>query len=827
MPLFDCSILSSTIRFSHVPCQKRPAFPLPRLQLVRGSFCVSAVWEFFLLLTQYNILLMEKFTASMQMNGAELSIETGRFATLADGAVMVRHGDTMVLVTAVASSKASDLDFMPLTVEYREKTASAGKIPGGFLKREGRPSDREILTSRLIDRPIRPMFPEGWNRETQIIATVFSYDLKYDSDTLAMVGASAALMLSSIPFNGPVSEVRICRKDGAFIANPTHEQLKDAEIDLTLAGTDESIVMVEGEGQEISEQLFIDAIAFGHEAVKQLNKLQHELFAQFHREKVIFEPKGRPQEIVDFVENAVRAGIAEQVRSISSKDERTSRRKALITETFTKASEVFTEEVIAEKFPDIKLERMVGDITSDVEYAEMREMILAENKRLDGRKSDQIRPISIEVGLLPRTHGSALFTRGETQSLGTITLGTKSDEQMIDGLLPKYDKTFILHYNFPPYSTNEVKRMMGVSRREIGHGNLAERSFYALLPDEDAFPYTMRIVSDVLMSNGSSSMATVCSASLAMFDAGVPLKKPVSGIAMGLIKEGDRVAILSDILGDEDHLGDMDFKVCGTADGITACQMDMKVQGISFDVITKALLQAKEGRMHILGKMNEVISGPRTELSEFAPRFTVIQIPTDTIGAVIGTGGETIRNLTKETNTEIEIEDDGKVRIAATSQADADRVIVMIQALTRKPQEGEIYEAKVADIREGLGAIMEFLPKTKGLLHISQLDHYRVENVSDLLKVGDRIQVKLVEIQPDGKFRLSRKALIQPPEGVEAEDYTRREPREGGYRGGGGRDGGGYRGGGGDRRGGGGGGGYGDDRRGGGGNNGGGGGYNR
>ncbi len=756
----------------------------------------------------------------MEMNGAELSLETGRFATLADGAVMVRHGDTMVLVTAIASSKDSPLDFMPLTVEYREKAASSGKIPGGFLKREGRPSDREILTARLIDRPTRPMFPETWRRETQIIATVFSYDMQYDSDAIAMVGASAALMLSSVPFAGPVSEVRVCRKDGVFIANPTRLQLEGAELEMILAGTDASIVMVEGEAKEISEQVFIDAIAFGHEAIKQLNALQNKLYALTHNEKVEFAPPERPQAITDFVEQNSRAVIREQMRDFASKDDRTTRRKELVTMLIEKAKEAFPVETRAEQFAGFDVDKLIGDITSDIEYYEMREMILADNKRLDGRNTVEIRPITVEVGVLPRTHGSALFTRGETQSLGTVTLGTKSDEQMIDGLLPKYDKKFILHYNFPPYSTNEVKRIMGTSRREIGHGNLAERSFYPLLPDEMDFPYTIRIVSDVLMSNGSSSMATVCSGTLAMLDAGVPLKKPVAGIAMGLIKEGDRVAVLSDILGDEDFLGDMDFKVCGTKDGITACQMDMKVQGISFEVIKQALEQAKAGRLHILSKMNEVISEARTELSQYAPRFTVIQIPPETIGAVIGSGGETIRALTKETNTEIEIEDSGNVRIAATSQEDADRAIAAIRQLTRKPQEGEVYDAKVMEVREGLGAIVEFLPKTKGLLHISQLDHYRVENVGDLLKAGDRVQVKLVEIQSDGKFRLSRKALIPLPEGMQAEEYSPRPPRDrdgGGY-GGDRRGGGGYgRGGGDDRRGGGGGYGGGGDRRGGGG----------
>jgi polyribonucleotide nucleotidyltransferase len=762
---------------------------------------------------------MAQHTVSLELNGATLSLETGRFAQLADGAVMVRHGDTMVLVTAVCADKESDIDFMPLTVEYREKMASSGKIPGGFLKREGRPSDREILTSRLIDRPVRPMFPETWRRETQLIATVFSYDGQYDSDTIAMVGASAAMMLSSIPFNGPVSEVRVARKDGTMIINPTFTQLEGAELDIIVAGTDDSIVMVEGESKEISEELFVEALAFAHENIRILNKLQNELAAKVLAEspkaKIEVKPPVRPQEIVDFVEKEAKSVVEEQVRTQSAKEERSARRKELKDGLIEKATAQFTEEWLTEHYPDFpvaKLSKFVNELLSDIEYYAMREMILSENRRLDGRDSVSIRPITIEVGLLPRTHGSALFTRGETQSLGTVTLGTKSDEQMIDGLLPKYDKKYLLHYNFPPYSTNEVKRMMGVARREVGHGNLAERAFYALLPDDNDFPYTIRVVSDVLMSNGSSSMATVCSGSLAMFDAGVPLKKPVSGIAMGLIKEGDRVAILSDILGDEDHLGDMDFKVCGTKDGITACQMDMKVQGLSLETLKRALHQAREGRMHILGKMNEVLPEHRSELSPYAPRFTVIFVPVEAIGAVIGSGGETIRALTKETNTEINIEDDGKVTIAAVSGEDAEKAIAMIKQLTRKPQEGEVYNAKVMEVREGLGAIVEFLPKTKGLLHISQWDYNRVEFISDVVKAGDRIDVKLIEIQSDGKFRLSRKALLPAPEGyVEPEPRPRRDDGDrGGYRGGrdgdrggyrGGRDGdrGGYRGGGGGR----------------------------
>ena len=730
-----------------------------------------------------------KQTVSMTLNGVELSLEIGRFAKLADGAVMVRQGDTMVLVTAVASPNDSTVDFLPLTVEYRERLSAAGKIPGSFHRREARPGDWEILSARLIDRPIRPMFPETWRRETQIIATIFSADREFNPDVLAAVGASAALMISSIPFGGPIAEVRVTRKDGQMICNPTTTQLQGADYDIVVAGTADSIVMVEGSSNEISEQDFVDALAFAQENLKALCDLQQQLMALVSTKKTPVTEISFPQELIDFVQKHAQAVTAEQMRSQSSKEERGDRRRALKEELLAKALELFPAETRAEQFPGVNVDKVINEQLSNIEYAEMREMILAENKRLDGRNTKQIRPITIEAGVLPRTHGSALFTRGETQALGTVTLGTKLDEQLIDSLLPKFNKRFMLHYNFPPYSTNEVKRMTGLSRREVGHGNLAERAFLAVLPGETEFPYTLRIVSDVLESNGSSSMATVCSGSLACFDAGVPLKKPVSGIAMGLIKEGERTAILSDILGDEDHLGDMDFKVCGSAEGITACQMDMKIQGISLALITEALAQAREGRLHILAKMQEEISAPRTELSQYAPRLTTLMIPVEAIGAVIGSGGETIRSICKETGVEINIEDDGKVVIAAVDGEAAEKAMRIIRAIVDPPIEGSVYSAKVKEVREGLGAIVEFLPKKTGLIHISQIDHIRVENVGDYLKAGDKVDVKLIEIQSDGKFRLSRKALLPVPEGVEVREERPRPPRDdrGGDRGGYGR----------------------------------------
>jgi len=698
--------------------------------------------------------------STIEFEGKEYSLETGKFAKFANGSIMVKNGESMVLVTVVASNEAKpDIDFLPLQVEYREKSSAAGKIPGGFIKRENRPSDKEILSARLIDRPIRPMIPKNWNYETQIIATVYSAEPGVDPDTLGAVGASAALLISDIPFNGPISEVRIGKINDKYIINPTVDELKKSKLDITVAGTNNAIIMVEGESDEISEDEFIEALNVAHEKIKILNNLQLDLFSKFNRPKreiIIDEPD---EEFVNIIKETIHQDLYDYLHNITTKEERSEQRKKI----FDKALEKITNHYSDKEELKEKLEKYTSKVVNSLEKKYMREMILNENKRLDGRTTTDIRPISCEIGLLPRVHGSSLFTRGETQSLSTVTLGTNRDEQMIDGLLPQYNERFMLHYNFPPFSTGEVGKL-GLSRREIGHGNLAWRALKGMLPEQSKFPYTIRVVSDILESNGSSSMATVCAGSLALFDAGVPMKKPVAGIAMGLIKEDDRVAILSDILGDEDFLGDMDFKVTGTKDGITACQMDIKIEGLSTEIMSKALNQAKIGRLHILDIMNSVIAEPKEDISEYAPRFLAVKIPTDSIGAVIGPGGDTIRTICKENNVEINIEDDGTVMIAGTNKESSENAKKVILALTAKPKEGEIYKATVKELREGLGAIMEFLPKTQGLLHISQVAHERVDDVSKYLTVGDKIDVKLIEITKDGKYRLSRKAILPKTE---------------------------------------------------------------
>lgn len=702
---------------------------------------------------------MQHKKVSINFEGKEYSLEVGKFAKFANGAVMVRCEDTMVLVTATAAQTPKvDIDFLPLQVEYREKTAAAGKIPGGFLKREGRPTDKEVLSARLIDRPIRPMIPKGWTYETQLIANVFSADPNIDPDTLGAVGASAALLISDIPFNGPISEVKIGRIDGEFVVNPSYELLKLSDIEMTVAGTDAAILMVEGESKEISEEEFIAALEYAHTKIKELNSLQNMLLEEFTPVKRVFAVEELPEGIEDLIKNEIHEDLYKYVHTITTKEERNSHRTTILENAIAKVTESYGE---MEEWA-AKISSMTSKIVGKLEKKYMREMILEDGIRLDGRKTRDIRPISCEVGLLPRSHGSALFTRGETQSLTTCTLGTNRDEQMIEGLQPMYTERFLLHYNFPPFSTGEVGRL-GVSRREVGHGNLAWRALKSMLPEATEFPYTLRIVSDILESNGSSSMATVCAGTLSMFDAGVPLKKPVAGIAMGLIKEDERVAVLSDILGDEDFLGDMDFKVTGTTEGITACQMDIKIEGLSTKIMAEALEQAKIGRFHILEIMNQTLNIPREDISQFAPRFTSIKIPQDTIGAVIGSGGETIRGICKDYGVEINIEDDGTVLVASASKEASDQAIAVIHGLTQKPKEGEVYMARVKEVREGLGALMEFLPKTQGLLHISQLAHERVENVADVVSVGDKFEVKLLEITRDGKYRLSRKALMERP----------------------------------------------------------------
>ena len=677
------------------------------------------------------------------------SIETGRYAKQANGAVMIRYADTMVLVTVVAAEEIKeDQDFFPLQVEYREKTSAAGKFPGGYIKREGRPTEKEILSARLIDRPIRPLFPDDFKNETQVVAFVFSHDGDNDADVLAAVGASAALTISDIPFAGPMAEVRVGRINGEFIVNPTIQQIKDSDIELVVAGTEDSIMMVEGESKEVSEKDLLDALKFAQGEIKKLVHLQLDLHAECAKAKREVIPAEIDENLVKDINELAYNKFKEIVYTVLTKEERSTKNKELA---------VFVKESLAEKYPE--QEKVIDAVLHDLEKELMRERILVEGVRLDGRNTKQIRPITIELGLLPRTHGSALFTRGETQSLTTVTLGTKNDEQIIDGLTDEYSKKFMLHYNFPPFSVGEVGRMSGVGRREIGHGNLAERALKVLMPGEEIFPYTVRVISDILESNGSSSMATVCAGSLGLMDAGVPLGKPVAGIAMGLVKEGEQFAVLSDILGNEDHLGDMDFKVAGTADGITAFQMDIKIQGISFEIMETALKQAREGRQHILGIMNQAITGSREQLSPFAPRLITMKVDTDQIGLIIGPGGKTIQGMQRLFGVDINIDDNGTVNIASPNKENAAKCKDYIKKLTATPEVGEVYDGVITKIMD-FGAFVEILPGKEGLLHISQIDNKRVNKVTDYFKEGDKVTVKLVKIE-NGKFSLSRKEILK------------------------------------------------------------------
>jgi polyribonucleotide nucleotidyltransferase len=715
--------------------------------------------------------MMEGFISKeIEIGGRKLTLETGRLAKQASGAVMVRYADTLLLATVVAAEEVVEgRDFLPLQVEYREKTSAAGKIPGGFIKREGRPSEKEILSSRLIDRPIRPLFPKDWRYETQLVATVFSFDGENDGDLLGAIGASAALMISDIPFEGPIAEVRVGRIEGQYVVNPLIPQLEKCDMDLTVAGTEDSIVMVEGEARQISESEMIGALEFAHKYIKEIVALQKEFAALVNRPKREVKPAEVNEGLVSEVKAIAHDRIRKLNRSIVKKAERSEQTKAIKAEVLLALSEKYPEQ-----------EDVIGEILHDIDREDMRQMILKESRRLDGRGYKDVRPITCEVGVLPRTHGSALFTRGETQSLTSVTLGTKLDEQMIDGLLPEATKRFMLHYNFPSFSVGEVGRMSGPGRREIGHGNLAERALKNLVSGEKEFPYTVRIVSDILESNGSSSMATVCAGSLALMDAGVPLAKPVAGIAMGLIKEGDEVAVITDILGNEDHLGDMDFKVAGTRDGITAFQMDIKIRGISFEIMTRALDQAKEGRHHILGIMEQAIAEPRKELSQYAPRMTTMKIPVDMIGAVIGPGGKVIKNIVQQTGAEVNIEDDGTVVIAAVSGEAGDKAREMIERLVESPEVGKAYKGTIKRMMD-FGVFVEFLPGREGLLHISQIDHKRINKVEDVFKLGDEVEVKLMEIDDMGRYNLSRKALIENPGGEPSQQDDNYQPSHHGH----------------------------------------------
>jgi polyribonucleotide nucleotidyltransferase len=741
----------------------------------------------------------------IEIGGRILSIETGKLAKQADGSVMVRFGDTMVLATVVASKEAKEgQDFFPLQVEYREKTAAAGKIPGGFFKREGRPTEKEILSSRLIDRPIRPMFPESFKCETQVMLTVFSSDLENDGDILGALGASTALMISDIPFDGPIAEVRVGRVDGQFIINPTFTQLTTSDMDVIVAGTKSSVVMVEGEAKEISEQEMLEALKFAHQYIGQLCDLQIALQKECGRPKREVLTHPLKKQLLEIVSKVARQKIQQVTNQVLSKEDRSKANEEIYDFAFsTLKAEIATAKLALDEtdamilkespgaFVEAK-EQIIAEILHDLEYEEMRKMILEKGKRLDGRGVTDIRQITCEIGVLPRTHGSALFTRGETQSLTTTTLGTKTDEQILDGLLPETTKRFMLHYNFPPFSVGEVGRLGSTGRREIGHGALAERSLKNLMPAEQDFPYTIRIVSDILESNGSSSMATVCAGTLSLMDAGVPLKKPIAGIAMGLIKEGDKIAILSDILGNEDHLGDMDFKVAGTKEGITGFQMDIKIQGISFDIFEKALAQAKAGRIHILEVMSRTIGEPRKELSPYAPRLTTIKIPTDMIGSVIGPGGKMIRQIVKDTGAEINIEDDGTIVIASVSAEGSEKALAIINKIVEIPEVGKVYPGKVTRVMD-FGAFVEFLPGKEGLVHISHLDMNRVNKVTDVVNVGDAIEVKLIKKDEEGRYNLSRKAMMpgyDPVKEAEREAERKKERGDRGDRRDGGRGGG-------------------------------------
>ena len=688
-------------------------------------------------------------TVETEIGGRRLILETGQMAKQASGAVVARYGDTVVLSTAVASKvERENVDFLPLTVDYQEKAYAAGRIPGGFFKREGRQSEKEILSSRLIDRPIRPLFPDGYYYDTQIIASVLSIGDESSMDLMGMIASSAALAISDIPFRGPIGAVRVGFVDGKFIINPGRKELEETLLNLVVAGTMDAIMMVEGGANELTEDQMLDALDTAHREIKKIVALQNELVSK------VGKPK-RPVKTVEIDKDLVKqvAALAmDELRTAIVIPNKMERQKTL---------DVLLEEIKQKlkKEDDPTRSRQISTIFFDIEKDEVRKIILEKNIRADGRKPDQIRSISSSVGLLPRTHGSALFTRGETQALVVTTLGTSEDEQRIDSLEGEYFKTFMLHYNFPPFSVGETKPLRGPGRREVGHGALAERALKAMVPTKQEFPYTIRLVSDILESNGSSSMATVCGGTLALMDAGVPIKAPVAGIAMGLIKEGEKVIILSDILGLEDHLGDMDFKVTGTSKGITALQMDMKIEGITIETMRTALQQAKDGRLHILGKMLETIATPRNTLNPFAPRIITMQINPDKIKDVIGSGGKVIRSIVEQTGAKIDIEDDGTINIASSDEAAANKAKEIIRGIVQEAEVGKLYMGKVRKIMD-FGAFVEIFPGTDGLLHISQISDKRIEKVTDELKEGDEVLVKVLEIDRQGKIRLSRKEAL-------------------------------------------------------------------
>ncbi|MDO8738626.1 MAG: polyribonucleotide nucleotidyltransferase [Candidatus Deferrimicrobium sp.] len=681
----------------------------------------------------------------IEVSGRNLSIESGRWARQAGGAAVVTYGESVVLVTACLSENPRPgIDFLPLVVDYVEKTSAVGKIPGGFFKREGRLSEFEILTSRMIDRPIRPLFPKGFYNEIQIVATVLSADKENDTGILAMIGASAALSISEIPFAGPIAGARVGRIDGKLVVNPVLPDFERSDLNIFVAGSRDAILMVEGGANEVSEEEVLDAILFAHRSLVPILDLQERMAREIGKEKRVFEKKVLPEEDLRKVASIAEAPLAEAY-AIREKQDRRKR----IEEIGESVRTAFTDEERAEKGA------LIADALKNLEKKFVRGTILQKRKRIDGRGLTDIRAISCEVGVLPRTHGSAVFTRGETQALVMATLGTSQDEQRIDSILGDTTKSFMLHYNFPPFSVGEVKMLRGPGRREVGHGALAERAMSKVLPKNVDFPYTVRVVSEVLESNGSSSMATVCGASLAMMDAGIPISGAVSGIAMGLIKEGNDVAVLSDILGDEDHLGDMDFKVAGTKNGVTAIQMDIKIGGVSREIMLSALQQAREGRLHILEKMNAVIDTHRPDLSPYAPRIYVMMVKTDKIREIIGPGGKVIRGIQEQTGVKIDIDDDGTVKIAAVNADSARAAIAIIEGITQSAEVGKVYEGRVRKLMD-FGAFVEIFPGTDGLLHVSQISKHRV-NVADCFKEGDDVTVRVLEVDRDGKIRLSHK----------------------------------------------------------------------
>ncbi len=697
---------------------------------------------------------MNVHKVSTTIGGRELSIEVGKLATQADGAAYITYGDTVVLVTACGAKEPNDkVNFFPLTCDHRDNFYSAGKIPGGFFKREGRPSDREVLNSRMIDRPIRPLFPEGYRHETQVIAMVLSSDADTDPSTLSIIGASTALYQSVLPFTQPIAAVRVGLIDGAYVINPTYTELVESRLNLIVAGTEEGVTMVEAGADEVSEEVIIEAIALAHDEIKKIIGLQKEIYEKILPQKI--EPPKPPRDeevearVASLIQDDLRDALNTQKYDKLESYARVDAAKAKAMEAYAEAEED-TQKIAKKAFNALK-ERI------------FRDQILHEDTRPDRRAHDEIRPIWIEMGLLPRTHGSAVFTRGETQALVTTTLGTSDDAQRLDRLEGESFKRFMLHYNFPPFSVGEVRRLMGTSRRETGHGNLAERALLPMIPDEEGFPYTIRVVSEILESNGSSSMATVCGASLALMDAGVPIKHAIAGVAMGLVSEGDKYAILSDIAGAEDHYGDMDFKVAGSREGITSLQMDIKITNVTSEIMEKAMEQAKRGRMHILDKMEEAIPAPRDELSPHAPRIYTIKIPTDKIRDVIGPGGKMIRSIVEQTGVKIDVNDDGRVNIASADGPSAQKAIQIIEDLTATPEIGKTYLGKVVRLAD-FGAFVEIFQGTDGLLHISEIDEQRIRSVRDVLKEGDQVQVKVIGIEGN-KIKLSRRAVLRDQRG--------------------------------------------------------------